>query len=143
MTNAAAYVPPKVWVWNTEATNLNRPVAGQTHEKVLPQGRHLLQLYSTVTPNGVRVTVMLKELLSRDHVGAEYDAWLINIGAGDQFGSGFVGVNPNSKIPALMDCSGPMPIRIFESGAILLYLAERFDDFLPMTARRGPSVCLG
>jgi GST-like protein len=135
MSDAPAYVPPKVWTWNKENggrfANINRPIAGPTHDKVLPVGRHPLQLYSLGTPNGVKVTVMLEELLALGHTGAEYDAWLINIGAGDQFGSGFVEVNPNSKIPALLDRSGPKPIRVFESGAILLYLAEKFGEFLP------------
>src|SRR6202171_4158388 len=119
------YVPPKVWSWNKETGGrfaaINRPVAGPTHEKELPVGRHPMQLYSLATPNGVKVTVMLEELLARGFGGAEYDAWLINIREGDQFGSGFVGVNPNSKIPALMDRSGPTPIRVFESGAILIH----------------------
>src|ERR1019366_2540337 len=121
MTDETAYTPPKVWIWNKENggqfANINRPVAGSTHEKDLPVGRHPLQLYSLATPNGVKVTVMLEELLALGHAGAEYDAWLINIREGDQFGSGFVGVNPNSKIPALNDRSGPTPIRVFESGA--------------------------
>jgi len=129
------YTPPAVWTWNKENggrfANINRPIAGPTHDKALPVGRHPLQLYSLGTPNGVKVTVMLEELLALGHEGAEYDAWLINIGAGDQFGSGFVEVNPNSKIPALMDRSGPKPIRVFESGAILFYLAEKFGAFLP------------
>ncbi len=129
------YVPPKVWTPNPQAggrfANINRPVAGPTHDKVLPVGRHPLQLYSLGTPNGVKVTVMLEELLALGHHGAEYDAWLINIGDGDQFGSGFVDVNPNSKIPALMDHSTTPPTRVFESGAILLYLAEKFGAFLP------------
>jgi len=129
------YVPPKVWTWNKASggrfANINRPVAGPTHEKELPVGRHPLQLYSLGTPNGVKVTVMLEELLALGHAGAEYDAWLIRIGDGDQFGSGFVAVNPNSKIPALLDRSGPKPIRVFESGAILTYLAEKFGAFLP------------
>jgi GST-like protein len=123
MTDETVYTPPKVWTWNKENggqfANINRPVAGPTHDKDLPVGRHPLQLYSLATPNGVKVTVMLEELLARGHVGAEYDAWLINIREGDQFGSGFVGVNPNSKIPALVDRSGPTPIRIFEFGAFL------------------------
>jgi GST-like protein len=131
----AAYVPPTVWTWDKENggrfANINRPIAGATHEKDLPVGRHPLQLYSLATPNGVKVTVMLEELLALGHKGAEYDAWLINIGQGDQFGSGFVSVNPNSKIPALMDRSGPKPIRVFESGAILIHLAEKFGAFLP------------
>jgi len=135
MSNPPDYVPPKVWTWNKASggrfANINRPVSGPTHDKELPVGRHPLQLYSLATPNGVKVTVMLEELLALGHAGAEYDAWLIRIGEGDQFGSGFVAVNPNSKIPALMDRSGPEPIRVFESGAILLYLAEKFGAFLP------------
>jgi GST-like protein len=135
MTDSPEYVPPKVWTWNKESGGrfaaINRPVAGSTHEKELQVGRHPLQLYSLATPNGVKVTVMLEELLALGKSGAEYDAWLINISAGDQFGSGFVAVNPNSKIPALMDRSGPKPIRLFESGAILMYLAEKFSAFLP------------
>jgi GST-like protein len=135
MTDATAYTPPKIWTWAKENggqfANINRPVAGPTHVKELPVGRHPLQLYSLATPNGVKVTVMLEELLARGHAGAEYDAWLINIREGDQFGSGFVAVNPNSKIPALMDHSGQTPIRVFESGAILIYLAEKFGAFLP------------
>jgi GST-like protein len=135
MTDTLAYIPPKVWTWNKmnggQFANINRPVAGPTHEKELPIGRHPLQLYSLATPNGVKVTVLLEELLAAGHAGAEYDAWLINIRDGDQFGSGFVAVNPNSKIPALMDRSGPTPIRVFESGAILLHLAEKFGAFLP------------
>ena len=131
----AEYTPPKVWTWNKENggafANINRPVAGPTHDKVLPVGKHPLQLYSLATPNGVKVTVMLEELLAAGHKGAEYDAWLIKIGDGDQFGSGFVEINPNSKIPALMDRSGPRPIRVFESGSILMYLAEKFGAFLP------------
>ncbi len=130
------YTPPKVWVWDKESggrfANINRPIAGATHEKELPVGKHPLQLYSQGTPNGVKVTVMLEELLALGHKGAEYDAWLIRIGNGDQFGSGFVGVNPNSKIPALLDRTDPAkPQRVFESGAILLYLAEKFGAFLP------------
>ena len=129
------YTPPKVWKWEAQDggafTNINRPVAGATHEKVLPVGEHPLQLYSLGTPNGVKVTVMLEELLALGHSGAEYDAWLIKIGDGDQFGSGFVGVNPNSKIPAMMDHSTNPPTRVFESGAILMYLAEKFGEFLP------------
>ena len=131
----AEYTPPKVWTWNKENggafANINRPIAGPTHDKVLPVGKHPLQLYSLATPNGVKVTVMLEELLAAGHKGAEYDAWLIKIGDGDQFGSGFVEINPNSKIPALMDRSGPRPIRVFESGSILMYLAEKFGAFLP------------
>jgi GST-like protein len=130
-----SYVPPKVWTWNKASggrfANINRPIAGPTHDKELPVGRHPLQLYSLGTPNGVKVTVMLEELLALGHAGAEYDAWLIRIGEGDQFGSGFVAINPNSKIPALLDRSGPEPIRVFESGAILVYLAEKFGAFLP------------
>jgi GSH-dependent disulfide-bond oxidoreductase len=135
MSDAPEYVPPKVWTWNKlnggRFANINRPIAGATHEKELPVGRHPLQLYSLGTPNGVKVTIMLEELLAEGRRGAEYDAWLIKIGDGDQFGSGFVAINPNSKIPALLDRSGPDPIRVFESGAILLYLAEKFDAFLP------------
>jgi GSH-dependent disulfide-bond oxidoreductase len=139
MTGSYNYVPPKVWTWNkgsggSPVTSLNRPIAGATHEKELPVGRHPLQLYSLGTPNGQKVTILLEELLALGHSGAEYDAWLIRIGDGDQFGSGFVEVNPNSKIPALLDCSGPDPIRVFESGAILLYLAEKFRAFLPREA---------
>jgi GSH-dependent disulfide-bond oxidoreductase len=134
VTDTQAYEPPKVWTWNKESggrfAGINRPIAGPTHEKELPVGRHPLQLYSLATPNGVKVTVMLEELLALGHAGAEYDAWLIRID-GNQFGSGFVEVNPNSKIPALMDRSGPKPIRVFESGSILVYLAEKFDALLP------------
>jgi len=136
----AGYAPPKVWQWNKESGGrfaaINRPIAGPTHEKELPVGKHPFQLYSLATPNGVKVTVMLEELLALGHKGAEYDAWIINIGQGDQFGSGFVDVNPNSKIPALMDRSGPTPIRIFESGAILVHLAEKFGAFLPTDPAR-------
>lgn len=136
MNDATPYTPPKVWSWKktTEGrfANINRPVAGPTHDHDLPVGQHPLQLYSLATPNGVKVTVMLEELLELGHKGAEYDAWLIRINEGDQFGSGFVAVNPNSKIPALLDRSGPQPQRVFESGAILLYLAQKFGDaFLP------------
>jgi GST-like protein len=135
MDDPSSYVPPKVWTWRKPSgghfANINRPTAGATHEKDLPVGRHPLQLYSLATPNGVKVTVMLEELLALGHEGAEYDAWLIRINQGEQFGSGFVAVNPNSKIPALLDRSGPKPIRVFESGAILLYLAEKFGAFLP------------
>jgi GST-like protein len=135
MTDPTPYTPPKVWTWNRGSggrfANINRPIAGPTHDKDLPVGRHPLQLYSLATPNGVKVTVMLEELLALGHAGAEYDAWLIKINEGDQFGSGFVAINPNSKIPALADHSGPTPIRVFESGAILLYLAEKFGAFLP------------
>src|SRR6201987_2796576 len=134
MTDALAYEPPKVWTWNKESggrfASINRPIAGPTNEKDLPVGRHPLQLYSLATPNGVKGTVMLEELLALGPEGAEYDAWLIDIGKGAQFGSGFVAVNPNSKIPALLDRSGPKPIRVFESGSILLYLAEKFGAFL-------------
>jgi GST-like protein len=135
MSETPAYTPPAVWTWNKENggrfASINRPIAGPTHEKELPVGKHPFQLYSLATPNGVKVTVMLEELLAAGHKGAEYDAWLINISNGDQFGSGFVDVNPNSKIPALMDRSGPKPIRVFESGAILIHLAEKFGAFLP------------
>ncbi|HEY4250728.1 MAG TPA: glutathione-dependent disulfide-bond oxidoreductase [Roseomonas sp.] len=138
MSNASDYTPPKVWTWNKanggRFASINRPVAGPTHDKDLPVGRHPLQLYSLGTPNGVKVTVMLEELLALGHAGAEYDAWLIRIGEGDQFGSGFVDANPNSKIPALVDRSGPAPIRVFESGAILMHLAEKFGAFLPTEA---------
>jgi GSH-dependent disulfide-bond oxidoreductase len=134
-TMTEAYVPPKVWTWDKENggqfASINRPIAGPTHDKVLPVGQHPLQLYSLATPNGVKVTVMLEELLSLGHKGAEYDAWLININKGDQFGSGFVEVNPNSKIPAMMDHSASPPQRVFESGAILLYLAEKFGALIP------------
>ncbi len=135
MTETRPYTPPKIWTWDKESggqfASINRPVAGPTHDKELPVGRHPLQLYSLATPNGVKVTVMLEELLALGRSGAEYDAWLIRIAEGDQFGSGFVAVNPNSKIPALMDRSTPKPTRVFESGAILLYLAEKFGAFLP------------
>ena len=135
MTEPAGYTPPKVWTWNKDNggrfANINRPIAGPTHDKDLPVGKHPLQLYSLATPNGVKVTVMLEELLALGHKGAEYDAWLIRINEGDQFSSGFVDVNPNSKIPALLDRSTAKPTRVFESGAILLYLAEKFGAFLP------------
>ncbi|MGA8549803.1 MAG: glutathione-dependent disulfide-bond oxidoreductase [Stellaceae bacterium] len=134
MTDTPDYTPPKVWINKPSGgrfANINRPIAGPTHEKELPVGRHPLQLYSLGTPNGVKVTIMLEELLALGHKGAEYDAWLIKIGEGDQFGSGFVKINPNSKIPALLDRSGPKPIRVFETGAILMYLAEKFGAFLP------------
>jgi GST-like protein len=139
MADTPAYTPPKVWTWNKESggrfADINRPVAGPTHEQELPVGRHPFQLYSLATPNGVKVTVMFEELLARGHAGAEYDAWIIPINLGAQFGSGFVAVNPNSKIPALLDRSTPaQPIRIFESGAILLYLAEKFGELLPTDA---------
>jgi GST-like protein len=135
MSSTVDYVPPKVWTWNKENggrfATINRPISGPTHDKELPVGLHPLQLYSLATPNGVKVTVMLEELLALGHSGAEYDAWLIRIGDGEQFGSGFVNINPNSKIPALLDRSGAKPIRVFESGSILLYLAEKFGAFLP------------
>ncbi len=145
MTSTANYVPPKVWEWikdaGPQAFSTNRPVAGATHDQDLPRGVHPFQLYSLATPNGVKVTVMFEELLALGHTDAEYDAWLIKIGDGDQFGSGFVEVNPNSKIPALMDFSGDKPQRVFESGSILLYLAERFGEFLP-TDPAGRTECL-
>ena len=140
MSDSTPYVPPKIWTWNKgsggQFSNINRPIAGPTHDKELPVGRHPLQLYSLGTPNGVKVTILLEELLALGHAGAEYDAWLINIGQGDQFGSDFVAINPNSKIPALVDRSGPAPIRVFESGAILMYLAEKFGAFLPTEGAR-------
>jgi len=135
MSGSTEYTPPKVWTWNKanggRFANINRPIAGATHDKELPVGKHPLQLYSLGTPNGQKITIMLEELLALGHTGAEYDAWLIKIGDGDQFGSGFVAINPNSKIPALLDRSGPVPIRVFESGAILVHLAEKFGAFLP------------
>jgi GST-like protein len=135
MSDTPEYTPPKVWTWNKpnggKFASINRPISGATHDKELPVGRHPLQLYSLATPNGQKVTILLEELLALGHKGAEYDAWLIKINDGEQFGSGFVGVNPNSKIPALMDRSGAKPIRVFESGAILMYLAEKFGAFLP------------
>ena len=135
MSDSSEYIPPKVWTWEKASggtfSNINRPIAGATHEKELPVGKHPLQLYSLGTPNGQKVTIMLEELLALGHSGAEYDAWLIKIGEGDQFSSGFVEINPNSKIPTLMDRSEPTPIRVFESGAILVYLAEKFGAFLP------------
>ena len=138
MNDPTDYTPPKVWTWEPgnggQFAHINRPVAGATHDKPLPVGRHPMQLYSLATPNGVKVTVMLEELLALGHAGAEYDAWLIRINDGDQFGSGFVGVNPNSKIPALCDRSGAEPVRVFESGAILLHLAQKFGAFLPTDA---------
>lgn len=144
MTETTGYIPPEVWTWDQESggrfASINRPIAGPTHEKELSVGKHPLQLYSLATPNGVKVTVLLEELLAAGHAGAEYDAWLINIGEGDQFGSGFVDVNPNSKIPALMDHSTPTPTRVFESGAILLYLAEKFDAFLPSDPAQRPEL---
>jgi GSH-dependent disulfide-bond oxidoreductase len=145
MTDVPSYSPPKIWIWDKQNggafAHINRPIAGPTHEQALPVGRHPLQLYSLATPNGVKVTVMLEELLALGHAGAEYDAWLIKITEGDQFGSGFVAVNPNSKIPALLDRSGPTPIRVFESGAILIHLAEKFGAFLP-TERAARAECL-
>ena len=145
MTADTEYTPPKVWTWDKESggrfASINRPVAGPTHDKELPLGKHPLQLYSLATPNGVKVTVMLEELLALGERGAEYDAWLIRIGDGDQFGSGFVGINPNSKIPALLDRSEAKPQRVFESGAILVYLAEKFGHFLPTeTAARAETL---
>ncbi|WP_160003457.1 glutathione-dependent disulfide-bond oxidoreductase [Rhizobium sp. 18055] len=135
MATSTDYTPPAVWTWNKESggrfASINRPIAGPTHDKELPIGRHPLQLYSLGTPNGVKVTILLEELLALGHGGAEYDAWLIKIGDGDQFASGFVDINPNSKIPALMDRSGAHPVRVFESGSILTYLAEKFGAFLP------------
>ena len=135
MTDATTYTPPTVWTWNKanggRFANINRPIAGATHEQDLPRGQHPLQLYSLATPNGVKVTIMLEELLAAGHAGAEYDAWLIRINEGQQFGSGFVAANPNSKIPALLDCSGAEPVRVFESASILMYLAEKFGVFLP------------
>lgn len=137
MTENTSYTPPKVWKWEMESggtfASINRPIAGSTHEKAMPVGRHALQLYSLATPNGVKITILLEELLARGHQGAEYDAHLIRIHDGDQFASGFVSINPNSKIPALMDHSTTPPTRVFESGAILLYLAEKFGEFIPQT----------
>jgi GST-like protein len=144
MSGTTEYAPPKVWVWDKpnggQFEDINRPVAGATHEKALPVGRHPLQLYSLGTPNGQKVTILLEELLALGHAGAEYDAWPIRIGQGEQFGSGFVAINPNSKIPALVDHSGPAPVRLFESAAILLYLAEKFGAFIP--AGTGRAECL-
>ena len=146
MSNTTDYTPPPVWTWNKanggRFANINRPIAGSTHDKELPVGRHPMQLYSLGTPNGQKVTIMLEELLAQGHAGAEYDAWLIKIGEGEQFGSGFVAANPNSKIPALVDRSGPKPIRVFESGAILLYLAEKFGAFVPNTTAADRAECL-
>ena len=146
MTETHDYTPPEIWTWDAENgghfASINRPVAGATHDKALPVGKHPFQLYSLATPNGVKVTIMFEELLALGITDAEYDAWLIRIEDGDQFGSGFVGVNPNSKIPALMDYSAKTPTRIFESGAILLYLAEKFDVFLPSdSAARTECLC--
>ena len=136
MSDKPEYTPPKVWTWEKKANggafaNINRPIAGPTHDKELPVGKHPLQLYSLATPNGVKVTILLEELLALGHKGAEYDAWLIKINEGEQFGSGFVAINPNSKIPALLDRTGSEPVRVFESGSILVYLAEKFGAFLP------------
>jgi GST-like protein len=146
MNESAAYTPPPVWIWNKDSGGrfaaINRPIAGATHERELPVGRHPLQLYSLGTPNGVKVTVLLEELLALGHAGAEYDAWLIRINEGAQFGSGFVAVNPNSKIPALVDRSGPEPVRVFESGAILLHLAEKFGGALLPAGGRERAECL-
>jgi GSH-dependent disulfide-bond oxidoreductase len=145
MTDSSSYAPPEVWKWETDNggafASINRPTAGPTHDKDLPVGRHPLQLYSLATPNGVKVTVMLEELLALGFEGAEYDAWLIRINEGEQFGSGFVGANPNSKIPALMDHTTETPTRVFESGAIMLYLAEKFGALLPTDPARRPE-CL-
>ena len=145
MTEPTPYTPPAVWSWNKDNggrfANINRPIAGPTHDRELPVGKHPLQLYSLGTPNGVKVTVLLEELLALGHRGAEYDAWLVRINEGEQFGSGFVAANPNSKIPALMDRSGPAPVRVFESGAILLYLAEKFGAFMP-TSGAARAECL-
>ena len=146
MSDVSQYTPPKVWTWNKanggRFANTNRPIAGKTHDKELPVGKHPFQLYSLGTPNGQKVTIMFEELLALGHKGAEYDAWLIKIGDGDQFGSGFVAINPNSKIPALVDRSGPKPIRVFESGAILMHLAEKFGNaFLP-TGGEARAECL-
>ena len=144
MNDSIAYTPPKVWTWHKanggQFANINRPVSGATFDQDLPVGRHPMQLYSLATPNGVKVTVMLEELLALGHSGAEYDAWLIRIGEGQQFGSGFVAANPNSKIPALVDRSGPQPVRVFESGAILLHLAEKFGVLLPSGAARAEAL---
>ena len=146
MSDAPEYTPPRVWTWNKENggrfANINRPIAGPTHDKELPVGKHPLQLYSLGTPNGQKVTIMFEELLALGHKGAEYDAWLIKIGDGEQFGSGFVALNPNSKIPALLDRSGPKPIRIFESGAMLLYLAEKFGTLMPQKGDPLHAECL-
>lgn len=145
MSDDMPYTPPKVWTWDKENggqfASTNRPIAGATHDKLLTVGQHPLQLYSLATPNGVKVTVMLEELLAAGHTGAEYDAWLIEISKGDQFGSGFVAVNPNSKIPAMMDHSVTPPVRLFESGAILLYLADKFGAFIPQDPA-GRAECL-
>src|SRR5215467_15411140 len=134
MSDTTEYTPPKVWVAKPALgrfANINKPTAGAQFERELPVGKHPMQLYSLGTPNGQKVTVMLEELLAKGHKGAEYDAWLVKIGDGEQFGSGFVGINPNSKIPALLDRSGPKPVRLFESGAMLLHLADKFGEFIP------------
>ncbi len=144
MSDTPAYTPPKVWTWNKGSggrfANINRPIAGPTHEKVLSVGKHPIQLYSLGTPNGVKATVMLEELLALGHAGAEYDAWLININAGEQFSSGYVYINPNSKIPVMVDHGERKPVRVFESGSILLYLAEKFDHFLPASGKARATV---
>ena len=146
MSSTTDYTPPPVWIWNKanggRFANINRPIAGSTHDKELPVGRQPFQLYSLGTPNGQKITIMFEELLAAGHKGAEYDAWLIRIGEGEQFGSGFVAANPNSKIPALVDRSGPKPVRVFESGAILLYLAEKFGEFVPKTTDPTRAECL-
>ena len=146
MSSTSDYTPPPVWTWNKanggRFANINRPIAGPTHDKELPVGRHPFQLYSLGTPNGQKVTIMFEELLAKGHKGAEYDAWLIKIGEGEQFGSGFVAANPNSKIPALVDRSGPKPVRVFESGAILLYLAEKFGELVPEASDATRAECL-
>jgi len=145
MSNENNYTPPEVWTWDEASggkfANINRPIAGATHDKELPRGEHPLQLHSLGTPNGVKVTVMLEELLANGHSGAEYDAWIIEIGEGDQFGSGFVGINPNSKIPALLDTTTNPETRVFESASILMYLAEKFGDFIPQD-HKGRTECL-
>ena len=146
MSSTTDYTPPPVWTWNKanggRFANINRPIAGPTHDKELPVGRHPFQLYSLGTPNGQKVTILFEELLAKGHKGAEYDAWLIKIGEGEQFGSGFVAANPNSKIPALIDRSGPKPVRVFESGAMLLYLAEKFGEFVPQATDPARAECL-
>jgi GST-like protein len=146
MSSTTEYTPPRVWAWNKASggrfASINRPIAGATHDKELPVGRHPFQLYSLGTPNGQKVTIMLEELLALGHKGAEYDAWLIKIGDGDQFSSGFVAINPNSKIPALLDRSGPKPVRVFESGAILLHLAEKFGALVPRIGDPVRAECL-
>src|SRR4029453_5463000 len=146
MSTTTDYTPPPVWTWNKGRggpfANINRPIAGPTHDKELPVGRHPFQLYSLGTPNGQKVTIMFEELLAKGHPAAKYDAWLIKIGEGEQFGSGFVAANPNSKIPALVDRSGPKPIRVFESGAILLYLAEKFGELVPKATDATRAECL-